>query len=303
MASRLTDAGAKLLTHLNEKLTENGYPDEPSWGYAFTLLAALEYEPQISEKSLAQKALSQLIKQNKTDRNYSWEFVVYAWQRAMKLCGAIEPGIICYGEKGTRMVNWTLLRQLNRLNSNQKKIRAKLIVWAIRKFYTLNDGQILDEFKTRSLQYHAFCLFVIVELYKLLQAGYLKRWLINGVKFSLQNTLEDGVALYIGRGQEQIFGYGALIFACEFVLAKWPDEFNENHSLVLEKIIKHLLSFQRANGSFPLVLNADQPEPEGVNFKEHRPHGWYGYNTLYDYQPFLAYCLIRADKFKKGDSL
>lgn len=300
---RLDTAGAQLLAHLDEQLSPAGYPDAPSWGYAFTLLASLELDPIVTCQGLTKKALRQLAAQDKSSSNYSWEFVVYAWQRIVQLCDAVDPDSIPYGEKGTRMVNWTLLRQLNRLKRNHKKTRANIIIWAIRKFYTLDDGQILDEFKTRSLQYHAFCLFVVVELYNLQQTDQLKRWLLKGVKFSLENTLNDGVALYIGRGQEQIFGYGALIFSCEFALSKWPGEFTESERIVIEKITGHLLSFQRANGSFPLVLNAEQPESEQVNFKDHRPHGWFGYNTLYDYQPFLAYCLIRSEKFKQGNFL
>lgn len=290
----------RLLGYLDDELVSEGYPEAPSWGYAFTLLAALEgnYEPH---SPLVSNALENLLKQDKTSKNYSWEFVVYAWQRASHLSDDIDFRKVPYGEKGTRMINWTLLRQLNRLRERVGCQRSRAIIRCIRYIYTLSDGQILDEFRTRSLQYHAFCLFVLVELFLHEQKSYLKDWLISGVKFSFENCLSDGVALYIGRGQEQIFGYGALIFAGEFVLARWPNNFTAKDRAVLDKITSHLLSFQRGDGSYPLVLNADQPERPRVSFFKDRPNGWFGYNTLYDYQPFLAYCLLRASKFSQRD--
>lgn len=296
----LTLPASRLLQHLSGQFSNGGYPDPASWGYAFTLLAALEQNSSLVSNRLANAALDELVKQDKTTNNFSWEFVVYAWNRSCNICGELDRSLVPYGEKGTRMVNWTLLRQLNRFHAKKKTFRARCIVWGVRKLFTLPDGQILDEFKTRSLQYHAFCLFVVLELYQVSNEQALKEWLVRGLIFSLDNALTDGVALYIGRGQEQIFGYGALLMVGEYALKKWPECLHVEHVTALSRITGYLLSFQRDNGSFPLVLNSDQPECEQVTFKHHNPHGWYGYNTLYDYQPFLAYCLLRAQKFKNG---
>ncbi|AWB66750.1 hypothetical protein C2869_10080 [Saccharobesus litoralis] len=283
----------KLIEHLNTKMDENGYPDEPSWGYAFSLLAALELE----HEQFAAKSLALFNRQNKSSANYSWEFVIYALQRAKKLIQNTNATSYVYAEKGTRMVNWTLLRQLNRVNEGRDSLKVKMILWGIKKVFTHESGQILDELKTRSLQYHAFCLFVLAELDQTKYHPLAKSWLIKGCQHAIKMMRADGCALYIGRGQEQIFGYGSLVFALEYTNTKY--QLNLNASI--EKLWSYVQSFQRENGSYPLVLNREQPEKENVTFNLDKPHGWYGYNTLYDYQPFLAYCLGRADKFKRGD--
>lgn len=287
------NSGSKLLEHLNNSLVESGFPDEPSWGYAFTLLAALEKDASFESNNLAKKALDHLTRQAKSSRNYSWEFVVYALQSSIQI--SHEPTIAAvysYNEKGTRMVNWTLLRQLNRLRENRDTIKAKFIIKAIKQFFTTKEGLILDEFKTRSLQYHAFCLFIICELDQHVPNLKLKSWLVNGCRFAAQSVLNDGTSLYIGRGQEQIFGYGSLIYSLEYVQAKY----GEDYSSTIQKIWQKVRKFQRQDGSFPLVLNDRVPERPFVSFKLDQPPGWFGYNTLYDYQPFLAYCLLKASK-------
>lgn len=297
--NRYTFSAELLLAHLNEQLLiDKGFPDAPSWGYAFTLCAALEANQDIDSNLLAQKALLHFQKQDKSDRFYSWEFVVYALNRASRLSS--DPSIhdlLVYREKGTRMINWTLLRHLNRSYFDRMGIWSTLVIRGIKTFYTLPSGQILDEFKTRSLQYHAFCLFVLAELDQTRLRPMIKPWLIRGCQFALTQILDDGMALYIGRGQEQIFGYGALIFALEYASARYQLDIENK----INAIWLHVHKFQREDGSYPLVLREQQMELPDVSFRDDRPHGWFGYNTLYDYQPFLAYCLLRADKFRKGE--
>lgn len=290
------ESAVKLVGHLNSKLVNELYPDQTTWGYAFSLLAALEINKDLQNDEFAKKALDSLVTQDKASSNYSWEFVVYALHRSKKICSDSSLINYSYAEKGTRMVNWTLLRQLNRINHGKDSFRVGPILRAIKHFFTQDTGQILDELKTRSLQYHAFCLFVLAELD---QTGYhplVKEWLISGCRFACSMILKNGTALYIGRGQEQIFGYGSLIFALEYA--------NSKYKLAIESKVDHiwcyLQGFQREDGSFPLVLIPHQLEKPNVSFIKDKPHGWFGYNTLYDYQPFLAYCLARADKFKKG---
>lgn len=292
----LLESGARLIHHLDYVLDEDlGYPDPPSWGYAFTFLAS-EYFNSESSFSLSQKALKHLILQDKDSPNYSWEFVVYALQVSKKKTSfEIPKDLDCYREKGTRMFNWFLLRVLNKKLCNEFGFIERIKLWIASKFYQESSGLIVDEFKTRSLQYHAFCLFLLAELLQFdLKIDWLKEWFIKGVKFSLENVLLDGTAIYIGRGQEQIFGYGALLYALEFC-HKRVEKLDE---LVLERVSSKLLSFQRKNGSFPLVLRNREPEIEFASFSKDNPPGWYGYNTLYDYQPFLAYCLLKAGNLK-----
>jgi hypothetical protein len=288
-------SGLRLVQHLDRMLDLNtGYPDEPSWGLAFTYLASLIAQRD-GNLPLTNKALAHLRRQDKTSPNYSWEFVVYAIQTAHKATGIHVPsGLDCYRAKGTRMLNWFLLRTYNKVLCSRFGAVDKLKLWIASKLYQDKSGLILDEFKTRSLQYHAFCLFILAEL---IDSGvdylWLKQWFIRGVDFSVKQILCDGTSLYLGRGQEQIFGYGALIYVLEYYHSKIQVLDEET----LDRVSKKLLSFQRDDGSFPLVLRQRDPELRCVSFSQDHPAGWYGYNTLYDYQPFLAYCLLKASKF------
>lgn len=298
MSLSYLESAKKLNNHLYSKLNISGYPDKPSWGYAFSLLSALEQDSDFTNNKFAKESFQHYLKQEKQDKSYSWEFTTYSLKRSFKLTQSdrIKKSLE-YKEKGTRMVNWTLLRQLNRVNEGRDSLKVKIILWSIKKIFTHASGQVLDELKTRSLQYHAFCLFILVELDQTKYHQLIKNWLIKGCKHAVNMMCADGKALYIGRGQEQIFGYGSLIFALEYANSKY--QLNLNTSI--DKLWRYVQSFQRENGSYPLVLNSNQPEKENVTFKQDKPHGWFGYNTLYDYQPFLAYCLARAAKFQRGD--
>jgi hypothetical protein len=289
------EVSTNLFLHLNNKLNiEGGYPDEPTWGYAFSYLLAHEMGLGSVSTEMASKALSFYLAQKKPKNSYSWEFTVYAMQRVVRLHGTevTFKGLDNYDEKGTRMVNWTLLRQLNRMNAGFSQSRASAILYVIRKVFTTSQGQILDELKTRSYQYHCFCLFILAEIYDQYPSEPLKDWFLKGCSFIEAQAFNSGVALYVGRGQEQIFGYAAVIFALSFA----QERLGYKSSGSFQKIWEYVKGFQRPDGSFPLVLRLSQPENPNVGYDTHHPPGWYSYNTLYDYQPFLAYCLIRASK-------
>ncbi|MDO6527449.1 hypothetical protein Q4519_17350 [Motilimonas sp. 1_MG-2023] len=286
--------GIGILKSLESQLDANkGYPEEPTWGYAFSLLAALENNSDLSSNDFAKIALKHYCEQEKDIKSFSWEFTTYALFRAEKLSGSTDLAKLSnLNEKGTRMVNWTLLRQLNRLNAEKKQFRAKFILRCIRKIFTSDEGQIFDELNTKSLQYHAFCLFILAELDAMGYQTLVRDWLIRGCQFSKKMMLKSGMSLYIGRGQEQIFGYASLIYALEYA-EKYCGLARTSH---LETIWNYLAKFQRSDGSYPLVLNLNSPEKPMANYARDKPAGWLGYNTLYDYQPFLAYCLLRASK-------
>ncbi len=291
-----TESGEKLLVHLDAKLNaESGFPDEPSWGYAFIMLAVLQYNPNFPENRLAQRALRFLSNQNSSTINFPWEFIVYAVQNSCSLISnkKIDLPFNKYNKKGTRMLNWYLLRQLNKSYFRRLNIVEIFQLRMAKLFYTTKEGLILDEQRTRSLQYHAFCLFVLAELMdRYPEHEFIQEWFCNGIKYSLSTILDDGTALYIGRGQEQIFGYGALIYSLE----KYNKNIQKIDPYILNALQKRVLGFRRDDGSFPLVLRKRQPEQGEVSFKKDKPLGWYGYNTLYDYQPFLAYCLLKTGR-------
>ena len=287
-------SGERLMQHLDGLMhPDTGYPEEPSWGYAFSYLASL-CGTGGGNTPFGQKALHHLVQQDKSSPNYSWEFVVYAIQAAKKSGAAALPECLYrYREKGTRMFNWYLLRTLNKKLCDRYRATDHVKLFMASRLYQQSCGLILDEFKTRSLQYHAFCLFVLAELIEASpKSTWLERWFLKGIDFSLKQVLNDGISLYLGRGQEQIFGYGALIYALEYCHTR-VRPLDENK---LNAISKRVFSFQRPDGSFPLVLRRREPEAPNAKFSAEPPGGWYGYNTLFDYQPFLAYCLLKASK-------
>lgn len=291
-------AAKKLLDHLDQMIDpSSGFPDEPNWGYAFSLLAGRTAEKKIFS-DLCDLSAKHLRLQNKSDKDYAWEFVFYALLQPE--CQTDSRSFLLkygYREKGTRMFNWYLLRHLNRRLFGRagiwNYITLRLALW----LYQDSSGMFLDEFKTRSLQYHSFCLFILAEIIEIHpDYAWLKRRFLDGISFSLDYILTDGSALFIGRGQDQIFGYGSLLYALEYCNKKvkvLPDE-------VLNRLANHVLSFQRPDGSFPLVLRRREPEAANISFRGGRTPGWYGYNNLYDYQPFLAYCLLKAKNLNEG---
>lgn len=294
--NRLRKSAELLVQHLTEKLDKkNGYPDQPSWGYAFSYLLAKQSDsPDFSE--LAKKALIHLEQQNHRHPNYSWEFVVFAIQKLKKQHKFNEVNSLDnYHEKGTRMFNWFLLRNVNKMFCEKFTIFDKVKFYIGLHLFQNKEGLILDEFKTRSLQYHAFCLFILAHIIEQQPKNIIvRKRFLAGVKCATNHILEDGTSIYVGRGQEQIFGYGSLIYALEFCNA-YVEPLDED---ILNKLTNKVVNFQREDGSYPLVLRKRQPENRDECFKSTHPDGWYGYNTLYDYQPFLGYCLFMSGTFK-----
>jgi hypothetical protein len=105
--------------------------------------------------------------------------------------------------------------------------------------------------------------------------------------------------LYIGRGQQQIFGYGALLY----FLAAQAAAGNQAAAGQLEQVWSFVRPFQRKDGRFPLVLRTGESGyPKTVDTHDPRWLGWYGYNNLFDYLPFLGVMLARAGQVKNETS-
>jgi len=101
--------------------------------------------------------------------------------------------------------------------------------------------------------------------------------------------LPNGDSLYVGRGQQQIFGYGALVYLLEAAAGLTGEE---QFGAIAERAFSRLMRFQRSDGSFPLVLREGEPaEPWLPDIS--RP-GWYTYNRYADYLPLLGCFLLKA---------
>lgn len=284
-------AALRLWGYLNSALNDRqNFPEEPTYGYAFMVYAAVMAGK--GKESVEDLYLTKYIEQQKCKRTFSWEFSCFALNKAHQYFPGDKLAAHCqYIAKGTRMLNWILLRQLNKVITNRATYITGIFIRLLLMIFQRRNGHIQDELCTRSLQYHAFCLFVLAELDASNKYPWISDKLRLGCRYASEMILDSGRALYIGRGQEQIFGYGSLLYTFEYVSAKYDPSF----SVAADRVWRYVESFQRADGSFPLVLRKKQQEDSRVSFSSDHPPGWYGYNTLYDYLPFFLCCLLKAD--------
>ena len=266
---------------------EGRFPERPSYGYAFTAWYG-QLVPGTNEE-LSRRALAAHAGVDREWNVYPWEFITFALGSLERLRPGFVPRELLEGHRvrGTRMTNWRLLRLVNRAMLHGPSARVWVAAQTIRRLFTTREGLIQDQLATRSLQYHAFSLFLVARLHALCGWPFLLDWLRHGVAYSRRHILADGTAMYLGRGQEQVFGYGSLLVAMEYLDRVCP---KCHTGEAAARVYRRLASFQRPDGSFPLVLRRRQPEKPQARFAEH-PAGWYGYNTLYDYLPFLGVCL------------
>ncbi len=186
--------------------------------------------------------------------------------------------------------NWMLLRAACDIGQRgclpslfgRMEGRAALLRYARRGF-------ICDRPGVRSFGYHAFCGALLADVWSRAQVRWAGRAAARAARFLAQFVLPNGDALYVGRGQEQIFGYGALLYLLEAAAGVTGEpEFAD----LADRVFKRVVSFQRRDGSLPLVLReGEEPEPWAPDAT--RP-GWYTYNTYGDYLPFLGCMLLKA---------
>jgi hypothetical protein len=136
------------------------------------------------------------------------------------------------------------------------------------------------------LQYHCFALALLVDIYQLTGWRELREAIEKGVDGILQFILRNGDTLYLGRGQEQVFGYAALLYA----LAGSKETLGTRAAMpALQRVWARLISYQREDGSFPLVLRAhERGYPLTVDTADAGWLGWYAYNNYFDYLPLLG---------------
>lgn len=214
---------------------------------------------------------------DKEGEDFHWEFNRYALSYYQKTSGDtafhsfLEKGKF----KGTKCTNWTLLRAL--------VSRSWEEAFACLQERQLESGFIVDEVHVRSFQYHCFSLALVYEIYESSQD---KRFLVSfqkGLQFIRPFILRNGDCNYIGRGQEQSFGYASLLFA----LAKgYSLEKDASILQQISRVFGFLKKHQKPDGSLPLVLNQQEEQNPRL--------GWYAYNNHYDYLAFTAFFVERA---------
>lgn len=242
--------------------------------------------------------LSEYERKDKKDPEFHFEFNNYAFLdyglkfNDEKMKALISPLVF----KGTSCTNWTLLRANVRLMLNSSDSIA-LTEWNEKLSMQEESGLILDDPGVKSFQYHCFSAAMLGEIYLKNPNEKLRSSFIKAVSFIRHFILEDGSALYIGRGQQQSFGLGVLVY-----LLALAYKINQEASLLSEinVVLNYLEKFKRQDGSFPLVFNGNEPRnPQNVKMDREEFCGWYPYNNYFDYLPFFAYFLSKAAELLK----
>lgn len=262
------------------------------YGETFTL-ALLHRTGSLSE-DIKQKLLSAYDLIDKDDSQFHWEFNNYALLDYYHQSN--DKNIVIYLEslrfKNTPCTNWTLLRSNCRLKAGiDTAIALKEAKIKIKKFQ-LDSGLILDEPGVKSFQYHCFSMAMICEIFEQTRDSYFYASFIKGVEFIRHFILSNGEALYIGRGQNQSFGYAALIYILALAYRHTLDKTILGD---IELVLGFLSTFQREDGSFPLVMNnTEESIPQNIDMKDPQFAGWYPYNNYFDYLPFMGVFLSKA---------
>ena len=291
----------KIAQYLAKAQSDNGsFPARTFYAETFSLLLWSHFKDEF--KTNLQKSLDYYLNKDKIGDHLfplSWEFNNYALLRYYLTTrdACVLPFLRHLRFEGIKVANWTLLRTACRLLKGGVLdiVRANLELTKVLLLFQKN-GLIFDqkgyEKGSKSLQYHCYSLALLGEIYSKTRKESIRKRFLQGVDYIIPFILPNGDTLYIGRGQEQIFGYGALIYALEYAhnitqspLYKWK----------AETVVSYLLGFQRADGSFPLVLREDEKGyPREVDTQDDRFLGWYRYNSYFDYLSFLGYYLIKA---------
>ena len=225
---------------------------------------------------------------------YHWDFKNYAlletyllmnldlseeerlsWVRALKSWKQNKDNYLC---------NWTAMRAYASLLRSKTWHR-----WGDRWLYhrwtkamlrsRQSNGCFDDDFRrSRPIQYHAFTLAMIHRILGVKFDEVLARYFLSGVSYLVKFIDPDGCYKTVGRGQEQIFGYGTALYVLE--AARRLDRANADlYGVYAHSIWKHLLTYRKEDDHFPLVLNRRLDEER---------FGWYDYHHLTVYNAFLG---------------
>lgn len=264
--------------------------------YGETFSLALLQRTKLLNREIKTKLLNAYQKLDKNDSQFHWEFNNYAlldyYQNSMDK--SIKKYLEPLRFKNTPVTNWTLLRSVSRLLARKDEKLAISEAKNKIKNFQLCSGLILDAKNDKSFQYHCFSMAMIGEIYEHVQDDYFKNSFLKGVDFIRNFILSNGETLYIGRGQNQSFGYGALIYILSLAY-----KYTNDTSLLgdVEKVKNFLVHHQREDGGFPLVMNGvERTIPKVIDIQDEEFVGWYPYNNYFDYLPFMGFFIAKAEE-------
>lgn len=204
---------------------------------------------------------------------------------------------------GNKVTNYILLRALAavRLKRNALCACMKAIWYCLRvpnsgfRACWHSAGLLQDSCEDLSFQYHAVSMLFLFELYALTQFKFFKKRAVSAAEFCLCAMMPNGDYSYVGRGQEQSFGYGALIAGLAYAyIATGRMEFLS----ALNAALNFVLAKEIEPGCIPLVLNeiSERLPEDHQNVTLPMNLGWYPYNNFLDYLPFIGYCCSLASE-------
>lgn len=328
----MQDAARQIANWLAQQVQADGFPARTFYGEAFTLWLWQFFPGEFASVSqqLQPIAQQQLMRQDVEAHPEfnAWAILHYCQKTNQSPCGMLPtlPQL-----NNTPNSNWLLLGTLVRLlwakqtgkQANHGKLRrhTRLLLAAQQQ----RDGLIRDDrlisrqlplpfpygrstsyrlkkmahLQKLSLQYHCFSLLLLQEIWQLTGWAFVQTAVQRGHQAIGRFILGNGDSLYLGRGQQQIFGYGSLLY----FLAARANAGSQEAVAQIDQVWQFVRQFQQADGRFPLVLRAGEDGyPKVVDTADPRWLGWYGYNNLFDYLPFLGVQLARAAQLLANSS-
>ncbi len=265
----------------------------------FALLGAILFQ-ETGEASYLESAKSAIAFHLRTSASeyrpisewmYHWDFQNYAFALTFRLLQphltedeistwsrALKSWRTNYKNKLTNwaaMRAWAFAERYDLLGNRLNRLKVAWNLRDVRKARSVDGCFDDNQGLSRPIQYHIFTVAILHRLHSLRPDERLKQWFDEGVEYFLPFVDPDGCFNYLGRGHEQIFGYGAAIYALE---AAYQDNKQSKYLETAGKLFDYLLGFRRGD-HFPLVLN-ERPDEE-------RP-GWYDYHHLTVYNAFLG---------------
>lgn len=288
LRSRLERLGTYLIRYINEN---RGFRHRTFYGETFSLLF-LKLTDQLTPQ-LRDLLVHAYTDKPKADPEFHWEFNNYALLKYKSLTSdeSVHSLLTPLRFKYTLSTNWKLLRLHTSWLAGEDHTAVRVEASKILRQRQSANGQIWDGKRDRSFQYHAFSVAMVGELFRLSGDPFLRERFEMGVKFIRHFVLANGDSLYVGRGQQQLFGYASLAYALALGQVILGDRSLGNE---LEKVLNRVASFQRADGSFPLVFNPEEYASSTIPDQKNPAPGWYPYNNLFDYLPFAAYLLAET---------
>ena len=147
--------------------------------------------------------------------------------------------------------------------------------------------------RSTTFMYHCFDLASLYSIMELTGWECAEDAFRRGVEFISGFVLRNGDTIYLGRGQQQLFPYGALIFALSAAAARWNEQ---RYLAAAERAFDFVMKRRRPDGSLPLVVQPSEAGWPDENVRAASPEhpGWYRYNNFYDYQAAFPLFLARA---------